>query len=573
MENKIIEVDLSSGNISAMACPAAYEQLGGRGLTSTIISGEVEPSRHPLSAENMVVIAPGLLAGTVLSSSNRLSAGAKSPLTGGIKEANCGGVVAYKLGRLGIKALKIKGKADADAGAICIIVDSDGVRLETLPFLKGGRVYETAERLVQKFGNRAGFIITGPAGEMRMPAACLSVNDPEGEPCRNLGRGGIGAVMGSKGIKAVIVDDRGVDLSDSGMEEKKAVIKKFASLLRAHPVTGDRFPQYGTAMTLNAVNSLGGLPTRNFSQGRFESADRIGGESLYETITSRGGKHAHACMPGCVIRCSNKYVARDGSAVVGSLDYETLCLLGSNIGLADLDQVAQLNRLCNEFGVDTIEIGNAIGVLAEAGVVGFGDYDSIRKIVEELGSGTPLGRLLGSGAAVCGKVYGVERVPVVKGQGMAAYDPRAIKGLGVTYAMSPMGANHTAGNAITLEVDHLDPAVQLEPMRDLNLKTMVIDTLGLCLFTGRVSLGQPEIIEEISAVYTGQKATFDEMMKTAEACLLREKAFNRQAGLTRFHDRIPDFMQTEKLPPHDTVFDIADQDLDRFYDFKIDDAV
>jgi aldehyde:ferredoxin oxidoreductase len=138
----------------------------------------------------------------------------------------------------------------------------------------------------------------------------------------------------------------------------------------------------------------------------------------------------------------------------------------------------------------------------------------------------------------------------------------------VTYAMSPMGADHTAGNAITLALDHLDPAVQLEPMRDLNLKTMVIDTLGLCLFTGRVSLGQPEIIEEIVAVYTGQKVTFNEMMKTAAACILRERAFNLQAGLTRFHDRIPGFMQTEKLPPHDTVFDIADQDLDRFYDFN-----
>ncbi len=568
MKKKIIEIDLTEKHIASLYAPDEFKMLGGRGLTSTIISREVKPSCHPLSADNMMVIAPGLLAGTVLSSSNRLSAGAKSPLTGGIKESNAGGNVAFKLGRLGIQAVKIKGKPVDGNALVGIKIDRKGVQFEDLSFLKGCRVYEAAERLFKKFGKRAGFIITGPAGEMKMPAACLSVTDPEGEPCRNLGRGGLGAVMGSKGIKAIIVDDGGIDTThDSAKEKKKTIIKKFAGMLREHPVTGEKFPKYGTAMTLSAVNSLGALPTRNFRQGNFERAVAIGAEALHDTIVRRGGVHAHACMPGCVIRCSNKYVDENGDAVVGSLEYETLCLLGSNIGLADLDQVAHLNRLCNEIGIDTMEIGTAMGVLAEAGVVEFGDFEGIKEIVEAVGNGTPMGRLLGAGAAVCGKVWGVERVPVVKSQGMAAYDPRAIKGIGVTYAMSPMGADHTAGNAITLAVDHLDPAVQLEPMRDLNLKTMVLDSLGLCVFTGRVSLEQPQLIQEICMAYFGEITTFDDLMKVAGSCLKAEKEFNEQAGLSRLHNRIPDFMLKEKLAPHHSVFDIPDKELDRFYDF------
>ena len=399
-----------------------------------------------------------------------------------------------------------------------------------------------------------------------MATACLAVNDPEGEPCRNLGRGGLGAVLGSKGLKAVIVDDAGGEPPVKDRERLKEVIKAFASALRGHPVTGEKFAKYGTCMTLMAVNALGGLPTRNFRQGSFEGAEKIGAETLYQTLQARGGSTGTTACPGCVIRCSNKYVDPAGRPVVGSLDYETICLMGSNLGLSDLDQIAALNRLCNEIGIDTMETGVALGVLAEAGVFPFGDFERIRGLVEEVGQGTPAGRLLGAGAAACGRAYGVERVPAVKGQGMAAYDPRAIKGMGLTYGQSPMGADHTAGNAITLGVDHLDPEAQLEPVRELHAKTMILDMLGLCIFTGRVSLAQPQLVEAMVEAVQGRAARWEEMVALGRRLLLAERDFNRRAGLNEAHDRLPPFMLQEKLPPHGAVFDVPEEVQDRFYD-------
>jgi aldehyde:ferredoxin oxidoreductase len=315
------------------------------------------------------------------------------------------------------------------------------------------------------------------------------------------------------------------------------------------------------------VNTLGGLPTRNFSRGSFEQAENIGAEKLYETISGRGGMYAHSCMPGCVIRCSNKYVDEHGNPIVGSLDYETVCLLGSNLGLANLDQIATLNKRCNNYGVDTMETGVALGVLAEAGVMKFGDFDRAKELIEEIGKGTALGRLVGSGAVVCGKVFAVERVPAVKNQGMAAYDPRAIKGMGVTYSLSPMGADHTAGNAIVLAVDHLDPQGQVELVRDLNINTMVLDSLGVCLFTGRVTFQNPEILEEILDALWGWSVTYEELREMSRMFLLRERDFNRRAGFTGVHDRIPEFMKKENLLPNNSVFDIREEELDTFYDF------
>ena len=565
MSRSIVEIDVTNRTISISDVPEEQRFLGGRALTSAFVCTEVPPNCHPLSEENILVVAPGLLAGTALSSANRLSAGAKSPLTGGIKESNSGGVVAHKLARLGVKALKIRGLRTAAGPLLGLHVTSRGTSFVELDHLKGKGTYEAAEALREQFGKKCGLMLIGPAGEMRLPTACINVTDPEGEPCRNLGRGGLGAVMGSKGIKAIIVDDRGV--SQEASQEVREIIKKFAAALKEHPVTGEKFARFGTAMTLLNVNTLGGLPTRNFSRGSFENAEAIGADTLHDTLEKRGGMVSHGCMPGCVIRCSNKYVDEAGGAVVGSLDYETLCLLGSNIGLDDLDSVAVLNRLCNDIGIDTMETGAAMGVLAEAGVWEFGDADRAKALIEEIGEGTPLGRLIGAGCVSCGRAYGVERVPAVKGQGMAAYDPRAIKGQGLTYALSPMGADHTAGNAIVLAVDHLDPDAQLEAVRDLHLKTAVLDCLGLCIFTARVSLDKTELIEKMCYALLGWKVSFPELLKLAQGWLLQEREFNRRAGFSPGRDRLPPFMYTEALSPNDTVFDVPDKDLEDFYEF------
>jgi len=576
MTRRIVEIDCESREIHTTEMPEKYERLWGRGLTSTIVNEYVDPASHPLGKHNVLVVAPGLMAGSVLSSCNRLSAGAKSPLTGGIKESNSGGVAAYKLGRLGIAALVLRGSFEGGkkgAGdseifpSLGIRISREGVRFEDLSFVRGKDTYETSKLLSERYGKKIGLMLIGSAGERRYSTACIGITDMEGEPCRNLGRGGLGAVMGSKGIKAIIIDDVDCENPYSKDESVKQVVKSFTKKLKEHPVTGEKFALYGTSMTLLNVNALGGLPTRNFSEGVFEGAESLGAITLHETIKSRGGKTAHTCMPGCVIRCSNKYVYPDGKPLVGAVDFENIALLGANLGISDLDKVAELNYLCNDIGIDTMETGVALGVLGEAGVFPFGNYEAIRKIIMEIGDGTTLGRMIGAGSVICGKVYGMTHIPAVKGQGMAAYDPRAIKGQGVTYAMSPMGADHTAGNAIILDIDHQDPHAQLELIRDLHIKTTILDMLGMCFFTGRVSLSDDLIIEELVEAFTGESLSFDDLRNIAKRLLLMERNFNKKAGLGAESDRIPEFMEHEPLSSTGTVFDVPQEELCSFYDF------
>jgi aldehyde:ferredoxin oxidoreductase len=567
VEEKIIEVDLTTLSIQHREVPEEFLLLGGRAFTSTYLFRKLDPACHPLGINNKIVIAPGLLAGTSLSCSNRLSVGAKSPLTGGIKESNCGGVFAHRLGRLGIKAIVLKGKPRDRGKLLGLRIAKDELSFEELSDLEGLSIYGTAEKLRSQYGQRCGLMIIGPAGEMQLASACISANDMDGEPCRNLGRGGLGAVLGSKRIKAIIVDDTGGVSPVNQSDRLKQVINRFTSRLKENPVTGEYFAKYGTARNVLILNELGALPTRNFSAGSFDRAEEISGETLFEIISQRGGQPAHGCMPGCVIRCSNKYVDPKGNHIVGSLDYETIGLLGSNIGLGNLDQIAELNRLCNEIGVDTMETGVALGVLGEAGVFEFGDFSKIRDLIEQIGKGTPVGRLIGSGCVACAKAYGIERVPAVKNQGMAAYDPRVIKGMGVTYAKSPMGADHTAGNAIVAGGPHNDPSGKVEVSKELQIITAVLDSLGMCIFTFRPVTQHPAVIEEVLDIFRGWKVSFDELKRLGKLVILREREFNRLSGIGEFYDRLPECMLLQNLPPTNDCFDITDEQMSRFYDF------
>jgi aldehyde:ferredoxin oxidoreductase len=236
-----------------------------------------------------------------------------------------------------------------------------------------------------------------------------------------------------------------------------------------------------------------------------------------------------------------------------------------------------MDRMDDDFGVDTIEIGAAIGVAMEAGLAEFGDAEAAINLVKEIGKGTPLGRILGSGAGATGKAFGVERVPVVKNQALPAYDPRAVQGMGVTYATTTMGADHTAGYAVATNimgiggsVDPLKPAGQIALSRDLQVATAAIDSTGMCLFIAFAVLDQPEtfqaLIDLLNAFY-GLSFTADDVAELGKAVLKCEREFNTDAGLTAAHDRLPDFFKNDALPPHGVVFDVADEDLDTLYDW------
>lgn len=551
-------------------------ELGGRGLTSGIVASEVPATCHPLSAENKLVFAPGTLTGTGAPCSGRLSAGAKSPLTKTIKEANSGGMAAIGLATCGVHAIVLEGKP-ADNRLYRLLVNADGVTIEPAEQLAGLGNYDTVVRQVDEFGDKISCISIGPAGEMRTGGASIAVTDVEHRPTRHCGRGGLGAVMGAKGVKVMVVDPAGGQRpKPADMEAFRAGVQKFNAALTGHPLTGEGLPKFGTNALANVINAAGGYPTRNFSDGRFEGTEAISGERQHDVIVARGGEIAHACHKGCTIRCSRTYVDENGQFVTKGPEYETVWAHGANCGIDDLDAIAKMDRLDDDLGLDTIEMGATIGVAMEAGIVPFGDAEAAIRLLEEVRKGTPLGRLVASGAEVLGRTYGISRIPTVKGQAMPAYDPRAIQGIGVTYATSTMGADHTAGYAVApnvLEVggnvDPLKPEGQVELSRNLQVATAAIDNSGLCLFVAFAVLDDAAamegICEMLSGLY-GRPVSADDFLATGKRILAAERRFNAAAGFTAIDDRLPDFFRTEKLPPHDVTFLVSDDELDQVFD-------
>jgi aldehyde:ferredoxin oxidoreductase len=575
--SRLLRVDVGSERVRFLDVPEKYSLLGGRALTSSLVRDEVPPACHPLRRHNRIVIAPGLLSGTKAPCSGRVSVGGKSPLTGTIKEANGGGITSQKVARLGIKAVIIEGMPDGDKTSILLVGNG---RAELVPAkeLRHLGTYELSQILRDRYGKSVGLVSIGPAGEMRMLAAGVANNDNEGEPSRYAARGGLGAVLGSKGIKAIVIDEGDSEtVKPKNRQGFDSAVKVFTKALLSHPVTTQALPMAGTAGTIDPINEVGGLPTRSFREGRFEGASKVSGWHMAKVVEQRGGKGkmGHPCHPGCIIRCSNIYPDECGNVLVSPLEYETDWALGPNLGIDNLDHVAMLNRICNDVGLDTIETGCTLGVLMDAGVLEFGDGQGTIRLLQEVAKGTPMGRLIGAGCAVAGKVYGVTRVPAVKNQGLAAYDPRAIKGIGVTFATGTMGADHTFGYTVSPEVfkvggnlDPLSPVGKAEASKDAQVYTAFIDSTGLCLFVTFATADNEEaansIIHMVNATH-GVDWTLKDVLDYGRRVLSLERQFNAEAGFTNAHDRLPEFLYEEKLPPHNHVFDVPDNELDSVY--------
>jgi aldehyde:ferredoxin oxidoreductase len=575
--DKILRVNMTDLSTKIEPVPAAWAGLGGRGLTSTIVAAEVPPTCHALGVNNKLVFAPGLLTGTPAANSGRLSAGAKSPLTGTIKESNAGGTAAQMLARLGVKALIIEGLPSEDKW-YSLHVNMDGVSIQEETELIGQGNFAVIEALEARIGKKTGLLTIGPAGEMKMTAANISVKDPDSK-LRSHGRGGLGAVMGSKKIKFISIDDAGapkVIIADP--EKFKVAARTFAKALMDHPVSGEGLPTYGTNVLVNILNEAGGLPTRNFKVGRFDGADKISGETMHETIVARGGKPKHGCHAGCIIQCSQVYNDKDGKYLTSGFEYETIWGLGADCCIDNLDDIARADSIMDDIGIDSIETAVMFGVAMEAGILNFGDSkEMLRVLAEEIGKGTPLGRILGGGAGSVGRAYGVTRVPVVKNQGIPAYDPRSVKGIGITYATSTMGADHTAGYTIATNilnvggyVDPLKKDGQVDLSRNLQIATAAVDSTGMCIFVAFPALDIPEclpaLIDMINARF-GIYLTGDDVINLGKHILKVEHQFNIEAGFTNKDDRLPEFFSTETVAPHNAIWDFSAAEIDEFWNF------
>ncbi len=577
--DKILRIDMGSkgGPQFKVEGLGEYAGLGGRAMTSCVISKEVPPLCHPLGKENKLVIAPGFLSGTAASMSGRISVGCKSPLTGGIKEANSGGQGAQVLARLGYAAIIFEGKPEGD-DLYKVIINKDGVKIEKDNDLKLLPNYDLVDKMKQTYGDKITCISIGPAGEMKLAASSIAITDIEVRPSRHAGRGGVGAVMGAKHVKVIVLDDTGLKNREPKDPEKfRAANKVFVAGLTSHAVTGQALPAYGTNVLTNIINEAGGYPGYNFKDGQFAGASKISGETFADMETKRGGNATHACHRGCVIRCSGTFVDKDGHFVTKQPEYETVWAHGGNCGIDDPDAIAQMDFMDDNFGLDTIEMGVTIGVAMQAGVAKFGDAKAAIELIKEVGKGTPLGKILGSGAAVAGKVFGVEKVPVVKNQALPAYDPRAIQGIGVTYATTPMGADHTAGYAIATNilknggyVDPLKPEGQVELSRNLQIATAAIDSTGMCLFIAFAVLDQPEtfqaLIDLLNAFY-GWNLTGDDVTALGKKVLKMERDFNAKAGFTKEDDRLPRFFYTDPVGPHNITFQVKDEEMDSLFNW------
>lgn len=559
--DRIIRVDMTTGDVTEAPAPEAYALLGGRSLTSRMLLEETDARIHPLSEAAKLFIAPGLLAGTAVTTSGRTSFGFKSPLTGGTKEANVGGQLGHRLARLGIKAIVVSG-ASPD-GWKRLDIDGKGVRLSGADDLSGRSNYDLHRELVGEALRTRAAATIGPAGEHRMSSASVAVTDPEGRPTRHAARGGPGAVMGAKGLKAIVVDDaEGVrTVPGENAKEFKGEVVKFSKMVLDDPRVHNT-SRYGTAGVIKFVNrdNVLSMPTRNHREGSWEHADSISGQVIEDIGKERGGKML-PCMAGCIIKCAILYNDENGEHVTTALEFETIALLGSNLEIGPADAVAELDRLCDDIGLDTIEVGNAIGVAMEAGVLEWGDWEGTKRLLDEdIRGGTPLGRIIGGGTAHVAATYGIDRVPVVKGQGLPAWEPRTLKGMGITYSSSPQGADHTAG---MVTARGATPDTLVKQSRQEQLTMMAVDSVGVCQFTNALPGDMAAFISE----RFGEPLSEDELLTLSRDAIETEREFNRRAGFDREDDRLPQWLRDEPLPMPDgpSVFDIEDALIDEVW--------
>jgi aldehyde:ferredoxin oxidoreductase len=569
---KIMRVNMSELKISIEETPKEYQGLGGRGLTSQIISREVNPKADPLEIENKLIFSPGILAGTAVPNSGRLSVGAKSPLTNTIKEANSGGAAAQKLARLGLQAVVIEGRAKE---LTSLKIDKNGATfIPTNLLYKDLGNYKLIEGLRKEFGDKIAIISIGPAGEMKLKAASVAVTTPDFH-IRVAARGGLGAVMGSKNLKVVIIDDADSDRVE--VKDKKKFREESTALskgIMSHPLIGV-FKELGTACLVMMMNAYGCLATKNYSFGQFNGAEKISGEHMVELMKKRpNGQHVHRCMDGCIINCSNIFTDEKGEIIVSGLEYETIGLVGSNCMINDIDIIAQINQVCNDVGVDTMDVGGAIAVAMEAGLLSWGDGKTTLNLVKEIIKRSDKGLMIGNGCKFTGQKLGVKRIPHVKGQCLAAYDPRGLKGTGVTYATSTMGADHTCGNAIPNPANPAynpsAPTGQGPVSQFLQSYFAAIDSLGLCLFASLPLLDIPELQKHLISCVSAKLGTplnENYLTNLGVSVLKTERKFNEAVGYKKEDDRLPRFFLEEKLLPSGNIFDVPVEEIDSVYKF------
>jgi aldehyde:ferredoxin oxidoreductase len=561
IEMKILRVDMKNEKITFENLKDEWKSIGGSAFIAKIMNKEVPPATDPLGPENLFIVAVGPLAGTGAPQLGRISVGAKSPLTLGIKEANSGGPTAQILDRLGIRAVIVQ-SAPRDHRSYCLFISKDKTTFIPADKYRGMKNYELVSKLRKQYGEKIAVISTGIAGERKYKGASVSFTDIFGDPSRNAARGGLGAVMGSKGLKAIMIDPSQagqVDLAHP--EEFRKIVKSWVDILK-HDISCNLYSRFGTPFAISNSASQGTLPSNNYRSGRPNNFIAVSGNSIQTILFERGGK-MHGCMPGCVVQCSIIYPDKDGKRLCSAYEYETIAMLGTNLGITDPDAIARLKFMCDDLGVDAIETGSSLGVAADAGKMSFGDWQSAARLLEEIEKETPLGLALGNGVVATAHYLNVSRVPAYKGQAIPAHDPRSVKGTGVTYFTSPMGADHTAG--LTYRIPR-NRDKQAENSLKSQIQAATCDAFGYCLNSvpgGRVSIYQ--FFADLMNARYGLRFTPKDIIEIGKQTLRDQLAFNEKAEFSKMDSKAAAFVREEAITPTGQVFDVDDAEIENIW--------
>ena len=584
---KVLRVDLTNESFAVedLDEDLAKDYIGGRGLATKILYDEIDPAIEPLSPDNKLIFATGPLTGTGAIAGSRYMVVTKSPLTNCIACSNSGGYFGPELKYAGYDMIIFEGKA---AEPVYLFINDDTIELRSAADLWGMTTHATEDAIRSCIGkpwkgDQFRIASIGPAGEKLSRAACI-INDK----ARAAGRSGVGAVMGSKNLKAIAVKgSKGVTVTDRDKyrEMIRASIEKNRS--EAAKVTSQALPIYGTSVLVNIINESGILCTRNFQTGRFEGAESISGETIAETILKRK-RGCFSCPMACgrVTEIGDPKFEGKGEGP----EYETTALFGASCGVDNLAAVTKANYLCNELGLDTIEAGNIVacamelyekGYLPEKDIgfkANFGNAEALVKLVELMGKREGIGDLLSEGGYATAEKYGhPELFMGVKKQGLPAYDPRGVQGMGLSYATSNRGACHVRSYLIATEI--LGVNVKRDPsatdgkaavVKDFQDFTAVIDSTGLCLFLSLAEGYGPDDVVPLLEVATGESFTKEDIMLAGERIWNLERLYNLKAGLTKADDTLPPRFLKEPMPegPFKGAVCKLDQMLPEYYQLR-----
>jgi aldehyde:ferredoxin oxidoreductase len=543
---KLLDINLTDGSIETVPLDMEMARLflGGRGLGARLLWDLVGPEIEPLSPENVLIFTMGPITASGSQTSNRFNVSTKSPLTGTILHANSGGWWGMQFKRTGYDALIVRGKAERP---VMIEITLDGVVIKDADHIWGKTVFETTDALGQS-RNKRNVLCIGPAGENMVRISAI-MNDKE----RALARGGAGAVMGSKNLKAIVVEGE-QKIKPADKDLFKFMLYETGKLLKASPLTSQALPEFGTAVVMNVVNEIGALPTRNFQLSQFKSADKISGEAITDTILVKN----QACW-ACPITCTRITKTKSGKEGEGP-EFETAWAFGAQIDVDDLDVIAEANFLCNDLGLDTISMGNTIGCameLAEKGFIEndlrFGQADQLLDLIRSTAYRSGIGADMADGSFRMAKKYGAPELSMsVKKLELPAYDPRGMQGQGLVFATGNRGACHETGNMLGPEVLALPRlidrfATQGKPgiVSVHQNSAAVIDSLVYCKFAN-MAVSEEFFARTLTAV-TGEHFTVDDLMMVGERVWTLERLYNLREGFTQEDDTLPDRLLNEPV--------------------------